>query len=255
MATASPGMTLSEMSCKITNSSAPGVPLAEVSFRGTTLDNPAACTMAWEKSDMRSILFSVLLACSGAAIAAPTILVYGDSLSAAYGIPQNAGWVALLGERLKQRKSNYTVVNASISGETSAGGATRIGAALAKAQPAIVIIELGANDGLRGLPIAQMKTNLAAIVQAAKRQGARAILVGMQLPPNYGAQYVNAFRAAFRDVARDERVPLVPFLLEGVPNERAMFQADNLHLVAEAQPILLENVWRRLAAMVIAPPK
>jgi len=204
---------------------------------------------------MRSILFSVLLACSGAAIAAPTILVVGDSLSAAYGIPQNAGWVALLGERLKQQKSNYTVVNASISGETSAGGATRIGAALAKAQPAIVIVELGANDGLRGLPIAQMKTNLAAIVQAAKRQGARVILVGMQLPPNYGAQYVNAFRAAFRDIARDERVPLVPFLLEGVPNEREMFQADNLHLVAEAQPILMENVWRQLAAMVIAPPK
>ncbi|TMH74092.1 MAG: arylesterase, partial [Betaproteobacteria bacterium] len=183
---------------------------------------------------MRSILFSVLLACSGAPIAAPTILVYGDSLSAAYGIPQNAGWVALLGERLKQRKSNYTVVNASISGETSAGGATRIGAALAKAQPAIVIVELGANDGLRGLPIAQMKTNLAAIVQAAKRHGARVILVGMQLPPNYGAQYVNAFRAAFRDIARDERVPLVPFLLEGVPNQREMFQEDNLHLVAEA---------------------
>jgi len=219
------------------------------------LESPAARTMGLEKSGMRSILLSVLLACSGTALAAPTILVYGDSLSAAYGIPQNAGWVALLGERLKQQKSNYTVVNASISGETSAGGATRIGAALAKAQPAIVIVELGANDGLRGLPIAQMKTNLAAIVQAAKRQGARVILVGMQLPPNYGAQYVNAFRAAFRDIARDERVPLVPFLLEGVPNEREMFQADNLHLVAEAQPILMENVWRRLAAMVIAPPK
>jgi acyl-CoA thioesterase-1 len=204
---------------------------------------------------MKSILLSVLLACCGTAIAAPTILVYGDSLSAAYGIPENAGWVALLGERLKQRKSNYTVVNASISGETSAGGAARIGAALAKTRPAIVIVELGANDGLRGLSIEQMKVNLTAIVQAAKRQGARVILVGMQLPPNYGAQYVNAFRAAFRDVARDERVPLVPFLLEGVPNEREMFQADNLHLEAEAQPILMENVWRRLAAMVIAPAK
>jgi len=181
--------------------------------------------------------------------------VLGDSLSAAYGIPQNAGWVALLGERLKQRKSNYTVVNASISGETSAGGAARIGAVLAKTKPSIVIVELGANDGLRGLPIAQMKANLAAIVQAAKRQGARVILVGMLLPPNYGAQYINEFRTSFRDVARDERVSFVPFLLEGVPNERAMFQADNLHLVAEAQPILMENVWRKLAAMVIAAPK
>ena len=204
---------------------------------------------------MRSILFAVLLAGCGPAIAAPTILVVGDSLSSAYGIPESAGWVALLGERLKQRKSNYTVVNASISGETSAGGAARIGAALAQTKPAIVIVELGANDGLRGLPVAQMKTNLTAIVQAAKRQGARVILVGMQLPPNYGAQYVNAFRAAFRDVAHDERVPFVPFLLEGVPNEREMFQADNLHLVAEAQPILMENLWRKLATMVTAPPK
>src|SRR2546423_11589330 len=206
-------------------------------------------------SAMRSILSAVLLACSGTGLAAPTILVYGDSLSAAYGIPQNAGWVALLGERLKQRKANYPVANASVSGETSAGGAARVGAELAKAKPAIVIVELGSNDGLRGLPIAQMKTNLAAIVQAAKRQGARVMLVGMQMPPNYGAQYVNAFRAAFREVARDERVPLVPFLLEGVPNVREMFQEDNLHLVAEAQPILLENVWRRLAAMLNGRPK
>jgi acyl-CoA thioesterase-1 len=211
--------------------------------------------MGWEKSGMRSILFAALLACSGTALAAPTILVYGDSLSAAYGIPQNAGWVALLVERLKQRKSNYTVVNASISGETSAGGAARIGAALAKTRPAIVIVELGANDGLRGLPVAQMKTNLAAIVQAAKRQGARVILVGMLLPPNYGVQYVNAFRAAFRDIARDERVAFVPLLFEGVPDERKMFQADNLHPSAEAQAIMMENVWRKLAAMVIAPPR
>src|SRR5438034_11813490 len=115
--------------------------------------------MAWEKSDMRSILFGALLACCGTAVAEPAILVYGDSLSAAYGIPQNAGWVALLGERLKQRKTNYSVVNASISGETSAGGAARIDTALAKTKPAIVIVELGANDGLRGLPIEQMKKN------------------------------------------------------------------------------------------------
>jgi len=204
---------------------------------------------------MRSILLAVLLARCGTALAAPTILVYGDSLSAAYGIPQSAGWVALLGERLKQRKSNYTVVNASISGETSAGGAARIGAVLAKTRPAIVIVELGANDGLRGLPVAEMKANLAAIVRAAKRQGARVILVGMLLPPNYGAQYVDEFRAAFREVARDERILFVPLLFEGVPDKREMFQADNLHPSAEAQTIMMENVWRKLAAMVIAPPK
>jgi acyl-CoA thioesterase I len=207
---------------------------------------------------MRSILFAGLLACSGAAASAsgtaPTILVYGDSLSAAYGLPQGAGWVALLGERLKQRKSDYTVVNASISGETSAGGAAQIGKTLAASKPAIVIVQLGANDGLRGLPVAQMKANLATIVQASKRQGARVVLVGMQLPPNYGVPYVNEFRAAFRDLARDERVAFVPFLLEGL-DQREQFQADNLHPSAVAQPILLENVWRKLAAMVIVPAK
>jgi acyl-CoA thioesterase-1 len=200
------------------------------------------------------MLFAALLALSGAAVAAPTILVFGDSLSAAYGIPQSAGWVALLGERLKQRKSDYTVVNASISGETSAGGATRIGKTLASSRPAIVVVQLGANDGLRGLPVAQMKANLTKIVQAAKREGARVVLVGMQLPPNYGVPYVNDFRAAFRDVARDERVAFVPFLLEGL-DKREQFQADNLHPVAGAQPILLENVWKKLAAMVIAPAR
>lgn len=203
---------------------------------------------------MRSILFAALLASSGGAIAAPTILVYGDSLSSAYGIPQSAGWVALLGERLKQRKSNYTVVNASISGETSAGGAARIGKTLAASKPAIVIVQLGANDGLRGLPVARMKENLTAIVEAAKREGARVVLVGMQLPPNYGVPYVNQFRAAFAEVAKAERVAFVPFLLEGL-DQREQFQADNLHPVAKAQPILLENVWRKLAAMVILPPK
>jgi acyl-CoA thioesterase-1 len=204
---------------------------------------------------MKSILFAVLLTGCGTALAAPTILVYGDSLSAAYGIPQSAGWVALLGERLKQKNSNYTVVNASISGETSAGGAARIAAALEKNKPAIVIVQLGANDGLRGLPVAQMKANLTAIVQAAKRQGARVILVGMQVPPNYGAQYVNAFRASYREIAQDERISLVPFLFEGVPDKREMFQADNLHPTAAAQPFLLDNVWRKLAAMVMGPPK
>jgi acyl-CoA thioesterase-1 len=203
---------------------------------------------------MRSILFAALLAFTGAAAAAPTILVYGDSLSAAYGIPQSAGWVALLGERLKQRKLDYTVVNASVSGETSAGGAARIAKTLAASKPAIVIVELGANDGLRGLPVAQMKANLTAIVQASKRGGARVILVGMQLPPNYGVPYVNDFRRAFSDLARDERVAFVPFLLEGL-DKREQFQPDNLHPGAAAQPIVLENVWRKLAGMVMLPTR
>lgn len=177
--------------------------------------------------------------------------MFGDSLSAAYGIPESAGWVALLGERLKQRKSNYTVANASISGETSAGGAARIGKALASIKPSIVIVQLGANDGLRGLPVTEMKKNLTAIVQASKRVGARVVLVGMQLPPNYGVPYVNQFKAAFGEVAKDERVAFVPFLLEGL-DKREQFQADNLHPTAAAQPILLENVWKKLATMMMA---
>lgn len=196
-------------------------------------------------------MLAVLLACCGTALAAPVILVFGDSLSAAYGLPQGAGWVALLGERLKQRQANYTVVNASISGETSAGGARRIEGALKRTQPAIVILELGANDGLRGLPVARMKANLAAIIRAAKRSHARVLLVGMLMPPNYGARYTRTFRQAFEELALEQRVPLVPFLLEGIADERDMYQADNMHPVAEAQPQLLENVWRGLAPMLI----
>jgi len=200
---------------------------------------------------MRSILLAVLLACCGTALAAPVILVFGDSLSAAYGLPQGAGWVALLGERLKQRQANYTVANASISGETSAGGARQIEGALKRHRPAIVIVELGANDGLRGLPVARMKSNLAAIIRAAKRSHARVLLVGMLMPPNYGARYVRSFRQAFEELALEQRVPLVPFLLEGIADKREMYQIDNLHPVAEAQPQLLENVWRGLAPMLV----
>ena len=200
---------------------------------------------------MRSLLFAVLIACSGAATAARTILVYGDSLSTAYGLPQSAGWVALLEERLKQRRLDYTVANASISGETTAGGAARIEAVLAKTRPAIVILELGGNDGLRGLPIAQIKANLAAIIRASRRAGARVLLTGMQRPPNYGAKYTNEFRALFGDVAREERVVLVPFIMEGVADKREMFLDDNIHLTAAAQPIVLENVWKKLGAMVV----
>jgi len=202
---------------------------------------------------MRSMFFAALVACCGAACAAPAILVFGDSLSSAYGIPQNAGWVALLEERLKQTKANYTVVNASISGETSAGGAARIGAALAQSKPAIVILELGANDGLRGLPVAEMKGNLARIVRGAKQQGARVLVLGMRLPPNYGQDYTRAFHAAFRELAQEERIALVPFVLEGV-DKRELFQPDNLHPDAGAQTIILENVWRRLQPMLRKAP-
>ena len=200
---------------------------------------------------MRSVLFVILLACSATALAARTVLVFGDSLSAAYGIAHDTGWVALLVERLKSR--NYTVSNASLSGETSAGGAARIEAALAAHRPEIVIVELGGNDGLRGLPMTQMKANLSAIVRAAKRNGARVLLAGMEMPPNYGLEYTRAFRQVFRDVAREERVALLPFLLEGVADKREMFQADNIHPTAEAQSIIAENVWRRLVPLLRKP--
>lgn len=199
---------------------------------------------------LRSIWIGILLAASGTAFAAPAILVLGDSLSAAYGIPRDAGWVALLGERLKQRHLDYTVVNASVTGETSAGGAARIGAALKQYAPAVAIVALGANDGLRGLPVPELKANLAAIVRAAQRSRARVLLVGMRMPPNYGPQYTEEFQRAFREVARAQRVPLVPFLLEGIEEQREMFQADHLHPIAEGQPVLLENIWRKLAPLL-----
>jgi len=200
---------------------------------------------------MKSLLLAgLLLVHSASGLAANSILVYGDSLSAAYGIAPEAGWVAKLGERLKQEKLDYTVANASISGETTAGGAARIRQALLEHKPDILIVELGANDGLRGQPTARMKANLSSIVQAAKRERSRVLLVGMRLPPNYGAQYGDAFVRAFADVAREQRVPLVPFLLEGMADKRELFQEDNFHPTAEAQAVLLDNVWAKLRPML-----
>jgi acyl-CoA thioesterase-1 len=206
--------------------------------------------MGFKFSVMRSLLLAVLIGCSGKVFAAPTILVFGDSLSAAYGIAQNAGWVSLLGQRLKQSQLDYTVANESISGETTAGGAARIQGALARHKPDIVIVELGANDGLRGLPAAQIKVNLNRVIEAAKRSRARVLLVGMQIPPNYGTQYAQAFRRTFEDLAREHKLPLVPFFLQGVADKRDLFQADALHPTAEAQPMILDNVWKQLRPLL-----
>ncbi len=197
-----------------------------------------------------AVLLAFLFAGSGTAFAARTILVYGDSLSAAYGISRDAGWVSLLGQRLKQMHPDYTVVNASISGETTEGGAARIAGVLKETRPAIVVLELGANDGLRGWPVQRTKANLATIIRAARRERARVLLVGMQMPPNYGPEYTEGFRRAYEQLAREERVSLVPFLFEGIALERDMFQDDNLHPNERAQPALLDNVWRGLAPML-----
>lgn len=193
------------------------------------------------------LLASALLA--PVAQAAKTILVFGDSLSAGYGIRQDASWPALLAQRLQQEKFDYTVVNASISGETTSGGRARIDAALARHSPQIVIIALGSNDGLRGLPVSAMYDNLSAIASSAQKRKAQVLIVGQRLPPNYG-NYAIAFQNVFSTVAKTRKTALVDFLLDGVATERTLFQADNLHPTAEAQPRLLDNVWRGLAPLL-----
>ena len=187
---------------------------------------------------------------AGAAHPGPTLLVYGDSLSAAYGIAQKEGWVALLEQRLRQKHPDYTVANASISGETSSGGASRIAATLAQHRPRIVILALGANDGLRGLPVAQMRDNLSAIIRAAQRSGSRVLLVGMKMPPNYGPQYTREFELAFAALSGQYKTAFLPFLLEGVAGRRDNFLDDNLHPTAQVQPLILDSVWSALAPLL-----
>jgi len=174
------------------------------------------------------------------------ILVFGDSLSAAYGIAQARGWVALLAGKLKRERPDYSVVNASISGETTAGGRGRLQADLERHKPAVVVLELGANDGLRGLPIAQMQENLSAMIRQAQAAGARVLVVGMKVPPNYGPDYARSFESAFAEAAKRHKAALVPFLLEDFAENPALFQPDRLHPSEAAQPLMLERVWRAL---------
>ena len=188
---------------------------------------------------------------------AKTILVVGDSLSAEYGLKRGTGWVALLEQRLKDKKLAATVVNASISGDTTSGGRARLTALLAQHRPTHVIIELGGNDALRGLPLQLTEDNLTFMTQAAQKAGARVVLVGMQVPPNYGRDYGARFAALFADVARANKAALVPFLLEGVANESGsagsstrLFQADRIHPKEEAHPIMLANVWPELKKLL-----
>jgi acyl-CoA thioesterase-1 len=179
-----------------------------------------------------------------------SIVVFGDSLSAAYGIAQARGWVALLAERLKRERPDYSVVNASISGETTAGGAARIGKTLQQHRPAIVVIELGGNDGLRGLAVAEMKRNLGAIIEQAQKSGARVLLVGMRLPPNYGPEYTQAFESAYGELAKRYKTALLPFLLEDFAEKPDFFQPDRIHPTEAAQPLILERVWKALVPLL-----
>lgn len=184
-------------------------------------------------------------------MASQTILVFGDSLSAAYGIPREAGWVSLLEKKLAQEKPGWRVVNASVSGETTGSGLRRITPALAEHQPAIVILELGANDGLRGLPIEDMRQNLATIIQTCRKAKARVLLLGMRIPPNYGISYAKEFSETFPMLAGKFKTKLVPFLLDGVAGDPALTQADGLHPLVQAQPRLLENVWPALRLLLV----
>ncbi len=188
------------------------------------------------------------------AAAQPVVLVYGDSLSAGYGLPQGKGWVDLLADRLRAEKFDHRVVNASVSGETTVGGANRIEAVLAQHRPAIVVVELGGNDGLRGLSLAATRQNLEKIVGAARGAGAKPLLIGMQLPPNYGTAYTEKFQAVFEDVARERRIPLVPFMLAGFGEKREYFQADGIHPTIEAQRLMLDNVWPVLRPLLGKSP-
>jgi acyl-CoA thioesterase-1 len=158
--------------------------------------------------------------------------------------------VNLLGGRLKQTKPDYSVVNASISGETTAGGAARIDAALGRFKPDVVVVALGGNDGLRGLPVGEMKANLGKIVRASQSRGARVLVVGMRIPPNYGPKYTQAFYDAFAEIARETKSAYVPFLLERIADQRTYFQPDQIHPTAEAQPLLLDTVWKGLEPLI-----
>lgn len=173
----------------------------------------------------------------------PTLLVMGDSLSAAYGLAVEQGWVHLLGERLAQRAPRWRVVNASVSGETTAGGAARMQTALRQHTPDLVAIELGANDALRGLPIEQASANLLRMIVASKASGAEVLLIGIQLPPNYGPDYAEALRTMYLQLATEQDTALLPFLLQPIAAERDAFLPDNLHPDAPAQPRILEHVW------------
>lgn len=188
--------------------------------------------------------------CMAQAAGAGTLLVLGDSISAGFGLDTTKGWVSLLQSRLQAQGYTDQVINASITGDTSANGRARLEPLLAANKPALVIVELGGNDGLRGQPPAQLQQNLTWIVQRAKDSGARVLLLGVPLPPNYGAAYINAFGKVYQQVASEQQVPLVPSLLDGVGGVAELMQADGIHPRAEAQPRLLENVWPTLKPLL-----
>jgi len=214
-------------------------------------------TVRWWPTVRRSLAIlllcgvqSTLAAPASSERTTPTLLVLGDSISAEYGLPRDSGWVRLLADRLKREGYAYDVQNASISGETTSGGLANIGALLERLHPAIVVVELGGNDGLRGLPLEATRANLDTIVARSQAAGASVVIVGMQLPPNYGRAYGERFAALYADVAKQRKAALAPFLFAGFAEHLELFQADKIHPTEAAQPRLLENVWPALKPLL-----
>ena len=201
---------------------------------------------------MRALLVALLALAAGPAPASGGVLVMGDSLSAAYGVPPGSSWVDLLAARLEEQGRRLEVVNASVSGETTQGGVTRIADALARHQPSVMVLELGGNDGLRGQPLDRTRANLAAMISRARESGARVLLLGVEIPPNYGPAYTRRFRSLYRELHEELGVAWVPFFLDGVALDPTLMQDDGLHPTAEAQPRLLDNVWPALEPLLPA---
>jgi acyl-CoA thioesterase-1 len=198
----------------------------------------------------RVLLLCLMLGAPAAYSASKTLLVLGDSISAEYGLPRDSGWVSLLQKRLADDKLPVTVINASISGETTAGGLTRLPALLQQHKPAVLIIELGGNDGLRGLSLAATQSNMREMIKSGERIGARVLLLGMRVPPNYGPDYSKRFAAMYQGLARERNVKLVPFLLTGLEDTERFFQPDRIHPNQRAQTVMLDNVWPSLRSLL-----
>jgi acyl-CoA thioesterase-1 len=208
--------------------------------------------LEWARTAFGVLLFiAAAMHASAAYSASKTVLVLGDSLSAEYGLVRGTGWVPLMIEKLRAEKIAANVINASISGETTSGGKSRLPQLLAKHDPDVVIIELGANDGLRGLPIAATEQNLRDMINASKKSHSKVLLAGMQIPPNYGGDYTRRFAGMYPKLAKELKVSLVPFLMENFADQPAMFQPDRIHPAPEAQPIMLDNVWPHLKPLLI----
>ncbi|MBU9371400.1 arylesterase [Burkholderia multivorans] len=221
-------------------------------------------TLRWKRRAALVALLGGTLAATGFARAAatpaatsttrqPVIAVLGDSLSSEYGLPRDTGWVALLRQRLATERIDYSVANASVSGDTTSGGRARLPAVLQRLKPSIVVVELGANDALRGVPLATTERNLRDIVADARRAHAKVVLVGMYVPSNYGPDYTQKFHAVYTRLSKELDVPLVPFLLAGIENKPDMFQSDQIHPTQQAQRVLLDNVWPTLKPLLGKP--